>query len=62
MIGGGQIALLTGSSLIGAGLVLMADTLGRSLFAPLQIPAGIILAMIGVPALLLLLWRRRDQL
>ncbi|MCX8995535.1 iron ABC transporter permease [Rhizobiaceae bacterium BDR2-2] len=59
--GGGQATLLTGSALSGAGLVLAADTLGRTLFAPLQIPAGIVLAVIGVPVLLALLWRRRNQ-
>ncbi|WP_284774819.1 iron ABC transporter permease [Agrobacterium sp. lyk4-40-TYG-31] len=61
-IGGGQRSLLAGSMLIGAGLVVMADTLGRTLFAPLQIPAGIVIALVGVPVLLALLWRRRDQL
>ena len=61
-IGGGQIPLLAASGLWGAILVLAADTLGRTLFAPLQLPAGIVLAAIGVPALLLLLWRRRHQL
>lgn len=62
LIGGGQAALLAGSAVLGAGLVLVADTLGRTLFAPLQIPAGIMLAIIGVPVLLALLWRRRHQL
>lgn len=62
MIGGGQVPLLVGSAIIGSGLVLAADTAGRTLFAPLQIPAGIGLAMIGVPVLLALLWRQRDKL
>ncbi|MGV1871806.1 FecCD family ABC transporter permease [Agrobacterium rosae] len=61
-IGGGQTALLAASLLIGAALVVLADTIGRTAFAPLQIPAGIVLALVGVPILLLLLWRRRDQL
>ncbi|GAK72573.1 iron ABC transporter permease protein [Agrobacterium rubi TR3 = NBRC 13261] len=61
-IGGGQTALLTASMLIGGALVVLADTIGRAAFAPLQIPAGIVLALVGVPVLLLLLWRRRDQL
>jgi iron complex transport system permease protein len=62
VIGGGQTPLLAGSAMFGAGLVLVADTLGRTLFAPLQIPAGIVLAVIGVPVLLYLLWRRRNQM
>jgi iron complex transport system substrate-binding protein len=42
-------------------LVLATDTLGRLAFAPLQIPAGIVIALVGCP-FLLLLWRRRDAL
>jgi iron complex transport system permease protein len=61
-LGGRQLALLLGSALYGANLVLLADSLGRLAFAPLQLPAGIVLAVVGVPLLLVLLWRRRDQL
>lgn len=61
-LGGRQLALLAGSGLYGAALVLLADSIGRLAFAPLQIPAGIVMAAIGVPFLLALLWRRRDQL
>ena len=57
-----QLALLIASALIGALLVLAADSVGRLLFAPVQIPAGIVMAALGVPVLLLLLWRRRDDL
>ncbi len=38
------VSLLCGSALIGALLVLATDTLGRLAFAPLQIPAGIVIA------------------
>jgi iron complex transport system permease protein len=62
IIGGNQTALLTGSALMGAALVLIADTIGRLAFAPLQIPAGIVMSVLGVPFFLLLLWQRRDQL
>ncbi|MFT4183117.1 MAG: iron ABC transporter permease [Rhizobium sp.] len=60
--GGGQTALLAGSALFGAALVLAADSIGRLAFAPLQLPAGIVLAIVGVPVLLLLLWKRREFL
>lgn len=59
---GGQVALLCGSALIGALLVLATDTLGRLAFAPLQIPAGIVIALVGCPFFIALLWRRRDAL
>ncbi|KQN64528.1 MULTISPECIES: iron ABC transporter permease [unclassified Erwinia] len=62
LLRGGQVALLCGSALIGALLVLLADSVGRLAFAPLQIPAGIVMALIGAPFFLLLLWRRRDAL
>ncbi|SQC36571.1 permease of ferrichrome ABC transporter [Klebsiella pneumoniae] len=44
---GGQVSLLCGSALIGALLVLATHTLGRLAFAPLQIPAGIVIALVG---------------
>ncbi|EJK85313.1 iron ABC transporter permease [Rhizobium sp. AP16] len=60
--GSGQSMLLAGSALFGAALVLIADSIGRLAFAPLQLPAGIVLAIVGVPVLLLLLWKRRNLL
>lgn len=62
LLRGGQVALLSGSALLGALLVLVADSLGRLAFAPLQIPAGIVISLIGGPFFLLLLWQRRDRL
>jgi iron complex transport system permease protein len=59
---GGQVALICASALIGALLVLLADTLGRLALAPLQIPAGIVIALVGGPFFIGLLWRRRDAL
>lgn len=57
-----QMALLSGSLLLGALLVLAADTLGRVALAPLQIPAGVVIALIGVPFFLGILWKRRDEI
>ncbi|MGU3401368.1 FecCD family ABC transporter permease [Brucellaceae bacterium D45D] len=62
LIGGNQAALLTSSALTGSALVLIADTIGRLAFAPLQIPAGIVMSVLGVPFFLLLIWQRRDRL
>ncbi|WP_413724887.1 FecCD family ABC transporter permease [Sodalis sp. RH16] len=58
---GGQTALLSGSALVGALLVLLGDSVGRLAFAPLQLPAGIIISLLGAPFFLLLLWQRRDR-
>jgi iron complex transport system permease protein len=62
LVGANQAALVGGSAVCGGLLVLLADSLGRLPFAPLQIPAGIVMALIGVPFFLLLLWRRRHAL
>lgn len=62
VFGARQLALLSGSAICGAGLLLAADSLGRVLFAPVQIPAGVVIALIGVPMFLLILWRRRSEL
>jgi iron complex transport system permease protein len=42
---------------LGAALVVLADALGRSLIAPLEIPLGVLLAFIGVPAFLFIYLR-----
>ena len=43
------------SMLLGGSLLTIADTLARSLFAPQQLPVGILLAMLGVPIFIWLL-------
>ena len=44
-------------AIAGAGLLLWADWLGRWVFDPIQLPAGVVMAVIGIPALLVLLGR-----
>ncbi len=53
--GPGSHLLLSG--LTGATLVAGADLIGRAAFAPVQIPAGLVTAVVGVPVLVLLLVR-----
>jgi iron complex transport system permease protein len=43
--------------LAGGTLLVLADTLARTLMAPRQLPVGAITAMVGVPAFLYLLRR-----
>ena len=50
--------LLLFSSFAGAVLVLIADLLGRVLFAPSEVPAGIIMAAIGAPFFFSLLLKK----
>ena len=54
--------LLWAAALLGACLVILADLLGRVLFAPSQLPAGIVTAAIGAPFFFGLLMQRRDPL
>ena len=53
--------LLPMAAVSGAGLLLLADTVGRSLIAPAQIPAGIVSALIGAPFFGWLIWRHRND-
>jgi iron complex transport system permease protein len=49
--------ILPGSVLLGGILLTLADTLSRSLMAPIQLPVGVVTAIIGVPCFLFLLRR-----
>lgn len=59
LVGARHALLLPTSAFIGALLVLVADAFGRGAFAPLEIPAGLITAVIGAPYFLYLLMRTR---
>ena len=50
--------LVPGAALLGGGLLVLADTLARTLVAPQQLPVGVVTALIGVPLFLVLLARR----
>jgi iron complex transport system permease protein len=47
--------------MIGALILVLSDALGRGLKPPLEIPAGIVTAVIGAPYFLYLLLRERKQ-
>jgi len=52
-------ALLPLAVLLGGAFLTLADTLARTLLAPQQLPVGVLTALLGVPAMLVLLGRRR---
>jgi len=56
--GNDQRLLLPASVLAGGSLLLLADTLARTLIAPQQLPVGVLTALIGVPIFLFLLSRQ----
>lgn len=55
--GNDQRLLLPASALAGGSLLVIADTLARSIIAPQQLPVGVLTALIGVPVFLFLLAR-----
>jgi iron complex transport system permease protein len=56
-VGNDQRLLLPASVLAGGSLLVIADTLARTVIAPQQLPVGVLTALIGVPVFLFLLTR-----
>jgi len=56
--GNDQRLLLPASVLAGGSLLVLADTLARTIIAPQQLPVGVLTALIGVPLFLFLLSRQ----
>lgn len=59
LIGPKHQFLLPTVAVVGGFLVLLADTIGRSIIQPAEIPAGIVVAVIGAPYFLYLLARSK---
>lgn len=59
LVGGRHGRVLPVAALLGAVLVSFADTVGRTVIAPDQIPAGLVTALLGTPYFVWLLWRSR---
>ena len=51
--------LLPATAMTGGAMVVLADFLGRTMFAPIEIPCGIVTAVVGAPFFLYLLHRSR---
>ncbi|MEO8305909.1 MAG: iron ABC transporter permease [Betaproteobacteria bacterium] len=58
-LGNDQRVLLPASVLAGGTLLVLADTIARTVAAPVQLPVGVITALVGVPVFLALLARGR---
>jgi iron complex transport system permease protein len=61
LVGSSFGALLPTSALIGGILVMIADLIGRTLFSPLEVPAGVFTAGIGAPYFIYLLFKTRNS-
>ena len=57
VVGTSHALLIPGSIVLGAALVTISDTVSRTLFSPVEIPVGIMMAVLGVPFFLFLLRR-----
>lgn len=58
LMGADHRALIPASVLLGGSLLILADTLARTVLAPTQLPVGILTAILGVPTFLYLLYRK----
>jgi iron complex transport system permease protein len=59
LFGNDQRILLPASALAGGTALTLADLLARTVVAPVQLPVGVITALVGVPVFLVLLTRSR---
>ena len=55
LIGSDYRLLLPASALFGAGVLTISDTFARTMFAPTELPVGILMAVLGAPFFLFLL-------
>ncbi|MFD2334411.1 FecCD family ABC transporter permease [Cohnella sp. GCM10020058] len=60
LVGPRHQALLPVSALVGALLVIVADTIGRTLLQPSEVPTGIVVAVVGAPYFLYLLAKSKS--
>lgn len=61
LVGTDHKYLIPFSALLGAFLILLADTVGRTILAPIEIPASIVMVIIGGPFLIFVL-RRSERI
>ena len=58
IVGADHRLVLPGSALLGAALLIACDVVARTVMAPLELPVGIVTAIVGGPVFLWLLFRR----
>ncbi len=59
LVGPDHRGLLPTAGMIGALILVGADLVGRTIVAPIELPAGLVTAAIGAPFFIYLLWRQR---
>lgn len=61
IFGGDQLTVIAISAIAGPLLLTAADLLGRVVASPAEMPVGIVTALIGSPAFLVILWKQRSR-
>ena len=61
LVGHGHRHVLFGSALVGAGFLVLADTVARTIISPAELPLGVITAFVGAPIFALLLVRQHRR-
>lgn len=61
MVGGDHRFLIPYSAIFGGILLLVSDTIGRTLLAPINIPVGIVVSYLGVPLFIHLIIQNRKE-
>ena len=62
LLGSDHRVSMIGSALLGALILLVSDTLARSIIAPVELPVGVITAFLGVPLFVHLLLKARREI
>jgi iron complex transport system permease protein len=57
LVGGAHLAVVPVAAMAGGTIVIVADALARTLFAPVDIPVGVMTAVVGAPYFVYLLYR-----
>jgi len=61
LVGPDHVGLLPTAGVVGALIVVAADLVGRTIFAPIELPCGLITAAVGAPFFIYLLWQQRSH-
>ncbi len=59
IVGPDHRTVLPASLILGAGVMVLSDAAARTVFAPAEMPVGVVTAFFGAPFFLYLLWRMR---
>ena len=61
IVGNNTKALIVTSGLVGAIVTVLADLLGRIILSPSEIPVGIMMAIVGVPFFVFIMFKKRGE-